>query len=40
MKSPVSLSGGRINWRYDPVWDSLRGNPRFEALLKVLEQKK
>jgi hypothetical protein len=26
--------------RYKPVWNPLRGNPRFEVLLKVPEQKK
>lgn len=26
--------------RYKPVWNPLRGNPRFEVLLKVSEQKK
>ncbi len=30
----------KITLRYDPVWDPLRGNPRFEALLKDPEQKK
>ena len=30
----------RIQLRFDPVWDPLRGNPRFEALLKAPEQKK
>jgi tetratricopeptide (TPR) repeat protein len=30
----------RINLRYDSVFDPLRGNPRFEALIKTAEQKK
>ncbi len=30
----------KLGLRYDPVWEPLRGNPRFEALLKVPEQKK
>jgi tetratricopeptide (TPR) repeat protein len=30
----------RINLLYDSAWDPLRGNPRFEALLKAPEQKR
>ena len=30
----------KIGLRYDPVWAPLRGNPRFEALLKAPEAKK
>lgn len=30
----------KIGLRYDPAWDPLRGNPRFEALLKDPEPKR
>ena len=36
----TSASARRNSLRYSPEWDSLRGNPRFEALLKAPEQKK
>ena len=37
---PSSAYFSRVWIRYNPIWDSLRGRPRFEALLKLPERKK
>lgn len=37
---PFPIYRSRMGLRYHPVWDPLRGDPRFEALLKVPSQKK
>ncbi|MSU23578.1 MAG: tetratricopeptide repeat protein [Opitutus sp.] len=36
----ISGRGTQNHLRYHPEWDSLRDNPRFQALLKAREQKK
>jgi serine/threonine protein kinase len=39
LQTPASgITPGRL--RFDPVWDSLRGDPRFEKMLVALEPKK
>ena len=38
--SGQTLAIRRNHLRYHPEWDPLRGNPRFEALLKTWESKK
>jgi len=35
VKTPASLSYGRL--KYDPAWDSIRGDPRFAELLNTLQ---
>jgi|GEM_PF-6375005 len=32
---PLPPGTNRMTLRYNPLWDPLRGNPRFEALLKA-----
>jgi tetratricopeptide (TPR) repeat protein len=34
-RSPNGLSFGQL--KYDPAWDALRGDPRFEPILKQLQ---